>query len=227
MSEQTPRTLNHFTLLAFTDAYWSLDASGRASFHKDWLAALCPAARRVDLYQNTGSGADLLAWCALPSEDPSAAAGFFEKLARANAPYRRLIRPVDSLWGFTRPSQYTKTRSSQEIDPFAGSRMKYLVMYPFTKTTDWYLMSREARQGMMNEHIRIGKQYEEIRQLLLYSFGLQDQEFVVVYETDDLPRFSELVNELRDTEGRRYTLQDSPVYTAIHHPAEETLALWR
>ena len=50
-------------------------------------------------------------------------------------------------------------------------------------------MSREARQGMMNEHIRIGKQYEDINQLLLYSFGLQDQEFVVVYETENLPLF--------------------------------------
>ncbi len=42
-------------------------------------------------------------------------------------------------------------------------------MYPFVKTDDWYLMSRDARQGMMNEHIRIGKQYREISQLLLYS----------------------------------------------------------
>jgi chlorite dismutase len=48
------------------------------------------------------------------------------------------------------------------------------------------MMNQEARQGMMNEHIRIGKQYESIKQLLLYSFGLQDQEFVVVYEADDL-----------------------------------------
>ena len=88
-------------------------------------------------------------------------------------------------------------------------------------------MGRESRQGMMNEHIRIGKQYEDISQLLLYSFGLQDQEFVVVYETDDLTRFSDLVNELRDTEGRRYTLGDTPVHTAVYHPAEETLALWK
>jgi chlorite dismutase len=89
------------------------------------------------------------------------------------------------------------------------------------------LMSREARQGMMNEHIRIGKQYEEITQLLLYSFGVQDQEFVVVYEMDDIQRFSDLVNELRSTEGRRYTLRDTPLHAAIYHPAEETLALWK
>lgn len=227
MSEQTPRTLNHFSLYAFTDAYWSLNKDGKSSFHKDWLAGLHSAAQNVDIFQNTDSKANLLAWSALEADDPCSASAFFEKLAQTNTPYRHFIRPVDSLWGFTRPSQYTKTRSAQEIDPFAETRMKYLVMYPFAKTPEWYLMSREARQGMMNEHIRIGKQYEDIKQLLLYSFGLQDQEFVVVYETQNLPRFSDLVNELRDTEARRYTLQDTPVYTAIYHPAEETLALWK
>ena len=101
------------------------------------------------------------------------------------------------------------------------------MIYPFSKTTEWYLMSREARQGLMNEHIRIGKLYEDIAQLLLYSFGVQDQEFVVVYETDDLMHFSDLVNDLRGTEVRRYTLRDTPLHTAIYHPAEETLALWK
>ncbi len=87
-------------------------------------------------------------------------------------------------------------------------------------------MSRDARQGMMNEHIRIGHQYPEIMQLLLYSFGVQDQEFVVVYETDDLTQFSDLVNELRGTEARRYTERDTPLFTATHHTAEETLAMY-
>ena len=79
---------------------------------------------------------------------------------------------------------------------------------------------------MMNEHIRIGKQYPEITQLLLYSFGLQDQEFIVVYEMDDLAQFSDLVYELRDSEARRFTERDTPLYTGIYHSAEETLALW-
>jgi len=227
MPEQTPRTLNHFSLYAFTDAYWSLNKEEKSSFHKDWQAGLCSAARTVDMFQNTDSKADLLVWCALEAGDTQNASSFFGKLAQVTTPHRHLIRPVDAVWGFTRPSQYTKVRSAQEIDPFAETRLRYLVMYPFAKTADWYLMSREVRQGMMNEHIRIGKQYEDIKQLLLYSFGLQDQEFVVVYETDDLPRFSDLVNELRDTEARRYTLQDTPVTTAIYHPAEETLALWK
>ena len=221
------RTLNHYSLISFKDAYWSLSSEQRAEFHKQWLNGLCTAAQRVDIFQSTESGIDLIVWSALTADDKQDAALFFEKSSRANNPFRHLIDLKDSLWGFTRPSQYSKARSKQEIDPFAETRKPYLVIYPFSKTAAWYLMSREARQGMMNEHIRIGKQYDDISQLLLYSFGLQDQEFVVVYETDDLARFSDLVNELRDTEARRHTSLDTPVHTAIYHPAEETLRLWR
>jgi len=227
MPEETSPTLNHFALFAFKEAYWTLSAETRAEFHRNWLAGLRAAAQKVDIYQPTESGVDLTVWSALPAEDKNAAAGFFERFARATNPFRAYLQITATLWGYTRPSEYTKTRSAQEIDPFAETRKPYLVVYPFVKTTDWYLKSRDARQGMMNEHIRIGKQYENISQLLLYSFGVQDQEFVVVYETDDLPRFSDLVNELRSTEGRRYTERDAPLHTAIYHPAEETLALWR
>ena len=229
MPEETPRTLNHFALFAFKDAYWALTTEARAEFQREWLAGLRTAARKVDIYQvfPAESETDILVWSAVPAEGTCETAESFERFARVTNPFRLLMQPGLTLWGYTRPSQYTKTRSAQEIDPFAETRKPYLVIYPFVKTSDWYLMSRETRQGMMNEHIRIGKQYEGIHQLLLYSFGVQDQEFVVVYETDDLVRFSDLVNELRSTEGRRYTLRDTPVHTAIYHPAEETLALWR
>ena len=225
--EVTHRTLNHFALMAFRDAYWALSSAQRAKFQKNWLAGLRQAAQTVDIFQATESGLDLVVWSAVTADEKLDAAQFFDQFATALSPYRALIEIKDSLWGYTRPSQYSRARSKQEIDPFAAARQPYLVIYPFSKTIEWYLMSREARQGMMNEHIRIGKQYDDISQLLLYSFGLQNQEFVVVYETDDLPRFSDLVNELRDTEGRRYTLRDTPVHTAIYHPAEETLALWK
>jgi chlorite dismutase len=221
------RTFNHFTMIAFKEAYWSLSTGQRLEFQQSWLAGLRQVAGKVDVFQATESGIDLIVWSAASANGKQDAGVFFEKFARVNAPYRQLIEIKDSLWGFTRPSQYSKARSKQEIDPFAETRLPYLIIYPFSKTTEWYMMSREARQGMMNEHIRIGKQYEDISQLLLYSFGLQNQEFVVVYETDDLPRFSDLVNELRDTEARRYTLRDTPLHAGIYHPAEETLALWK
>lgn len=224
---QPQRTFNHFSLISFKDAYWSLPVAERVEFHEKWLAALRASAQKVDVFQGMEHDVDLIVWSALTVIDNQDVAIFFEKFTTALTPFRNLIEPKDSLWGFTRPSQYSKARSKQEIDPFSNERQPYLIIYPFSKTTEWYLMSREARQGMMNEHIRLGKQYEDISQLLLYSFGLQNQEFVVVYETDDLTRFSDLVNELRDTEARRYTLRDTPLHTAIYHPAEETLALWK
>ena len=222
------RTLNHFAFFAFEEAYWLLSTAERTAFRETWLAGLRAAAPRVDVYQVFPARADtdVLVWSALRADQGCDAAGFFERFARAANGQRRLIRPTSTLWGFTRPSQYSRGRSPQEIDPFATERKPYLVGYPFVKTKDWYLMSRDARQGMMNEHIRIGHQYAEIKQLLLYSFGLQDQEFIVVYETDDLVRFSDLVTELRSTEARRYTERDTPIFTAVYHPAEETLALW-
>jgi chlorite dismutase len=182
----------------------------------------------VNIYQvfPTSAQADILVWTAVTADDPAVAGRFFAALARATAPHGRLLELSDTLWGFTKPSVYSRSRSNQEIDPFNQERKSYLVVYPFIKTGNWYLMSRDARQGMMNEHIKLGKQYPAITQLLLYSVGLQDQEFVVSYETDDLGLFSDLVYQLRSTEVRRYTERDTPLYTAIHHPAQETLALW-
>lgn len=130
-----------------------------------------------------------------------------------------------SLWGFTRPSLYTKKRTVQEQAIDEPTRLKYLVVYPFVKTIDWYLMSREARQGMMNEHMRVGHEFDDVRQVLLYTTGLDDQEFIVAYETDDLAAFQDLVVALRETEARRFTMSDQPILTAIHRPLEDALRL--
>jgi chlorite dismutase len=157
--------------------------------------------------------------------EPGRPGSFFTARATAENPFRDMLEPRDVLWGMTRPSEYSRAaKSAQEIDPFAAERSPYLVMYPFTKTADWYLFGPETRQGMMNEHIRIGKQFREITQLLLYSFGLQDQEFVVVYETDDLSLFSRLVYDLRDTEARRYTKADTPLHTGVLVTPEQWVA---
>ena len=99
------------------------------------------------------------------------------------------------------------------------------MLYPFTKTIEWYLMSREARQGMMNEHIRVGRTHPDISQILLYSTGLGDQEFIVGYETDSLAEFQDLVVELRSTEARRHTLRDTPIFTCVKRSPERILDL--
>ncbi|GGE06837.1 hypothetical protein GCM10011571_04980 [Marinithermofilum abyssi] len=97
-----------------------------------------------------------------------------------------------------------------------GSK-KYLFVYPFIKTRDWYQLSYPTRQGMMDEHIQVGSKYPSVKLNTTYSFGIDDQEFVVAFETDEVKDFLELVQELRETEASRYTLRDVPMFTCIHH----------
>jgi chlorite dismutase len=228
MPELTPRVLNHFAFMQFTPAYYSSSVAQKQKFHKGLIDNLRQASQTFYIYQVFPAQAvvDLLIWSAVEAAEASDSAKFLHQFACATNPYRSFVEFKEIYWGLTKPSQYTRTRSNQEIDPFEEGRKQYLVVYPFVKTVEWYLMSRDARQGMMNEHIRIGKQYPHILQLLLYSFGIQDQEFLVVYEMDDLSEFSDLVYELRDSEARRYTLRDTPLFTAVYHPADETLGIW-
>src|SRR6267143_5419853 len=135
------------------------------------------------------------------------------------------MTPRHSLLGIIRPSQYVKRPTQQEQSLFSGERSSYLVVYPFTKNTDWYLLSAEERQKVMNEHMKVGHRYLQVRQLLAYSFGVDDMDFLVAYETDDLAAFGELVRELRGTESRRSTVRDTPILTGIHRPIDEITRL--
>ena len=100
---------------------------------------------------------------------------------------------------------------------------KYLFIYPFVKTRDWYRLPKEKRQEIMDEHIRIGHKYPSVKLNTTYSFGLDDQDFVVAFETDKPADFVDLVMELRETESSRYTLRDTPTFTCIRKPIEEIL----
>jgi chlorite dismutase len=133
------------------------------------------------------------------------------------------LSPAISMIGLTRPSQYVKRPSSQEQSLFAGERSRYLVAYPFVKSVEWYLTPAEERQEVMKGHMRVGHRFPQVRQLLAYSFGLDDQEFIVAYETDDLVAFQDLVRELRETESRRSTVRDTPIITGIHRPLGKIL----
>jgi chlorite dismutase len=119
-----------------------------------------------------------------------------------------------------------------KLDPFhtAESRThiipgkrKYLFVYPFVKTRDWYLLPLEKRQQIMDVHIKAGNKYPSVKLNTTYSFGLDDQDFVVAFETEEPKDFLDLVMELRETESSRYTQRDTPIFTCIQLPMEKIL----
>jgi len=104
-------------------------------------------------------------------------------------------------------------------------KFRYLFVYPFVKTRAWYRLSQQERQTMMNEHIEVGHRYPTVRLNTTYSFGLDDQEFVVAFESDKPEDFLDLVMELRGAATSNYTARDTPTFTCAHHELPKVLDL--
>jgi chlorite dismutase len=213
-------------LFLSVDPQWRrLDASRRATGRTEFARVIADAAPDITThaYSTLGlkTGAQLMLWW--KAADAVTVQDTLGDLLSTGL--GRYCEIAHSLWGLTRPSIYTKRRTTQEQAIDETTRLRYLVVYPFSKTIEWYLMSRDARQGMMNEHMRIGHDFADVRQVLLYTTGLDDQEFIVAYETSDLERHQDLVIALRSTEARRYTLRDTPIFTGVHRSMGGALAL--
>lgn len=121
-------------------------------------------------------------------------------------------------------SYFSQTKRSMYMDLFnpeheedrthiIPGKAKYLFVYPFTKKREWYLLTKYTRQGIMDEHIYVGNQYPSVKLNTTYSFGIDDHEFVVAFETDYPDDFLDLVMDLRETEGSRFTEKDTPIFT--------------
>jgi chlorite dismutase len=112
---------------------------------------------------------------------------------------------------FIHPSQEEK-RSRVRPGEF-----KYLFVYPFVKTREWFLLPQEERANIMREHIKKGHEFPSIKLNTIYSFGLDDQEWVVAFESNRPSDFVDLVMELRHTVSSKYTLRDTPIFTCVRH----------
>jgi len=141
---------------------------------------------------------------------------------------RYLHRPYSYL-SMTRRSIYV---GEHEHEGQEGSRLhiipgltKYVFVYPFIKTREWYGLDKKTRQEAMTEHIATGHKYASVKINTTYSYGLDDQEFVLAFESDKPEDFLNLVMELRETKASAYTLKDTPTFTGIRHSLTEILDL--
>jgi chlorite dismutase len=121
----------------------------------------------------------------------------------------------------TRPSVY----SSKIIPGFMTDEqpMKYCIVYPFVKSREWYLLPFEERKKMMEEHILVGRKFPKIRLNTTYSFGLDDQDFMLAFETEDLTAFQELIIQLRETKVSKYIIRDTPMIVCIYKGVEDII----
>jgi chlorite dismutase len=130
-----------------------------------------------------------------------------------------MMRPSPYLGRHRHPDQEgLRTR----LKPAGG---RYLFVYPMWKKRIWYRLPYERRKAMMVEHFAIGHRYPQVKINTAYSFGLDDQEFVVAFECDEPAAFLDLVMELRESQASRYTERETPIFTCVRMAPAEALQL--
>jgi chlorite dismutase len=217
--------LYRYLTLAVTPEWRRLPDVERAAQKRELIRA-SEGAVRVHAYSLAGTRADvdLLLWCV---------ADELEQLRELDA---RLAST--RLWSYsTRPYAYLAARRRSQYlagHSHTGSEaarteagpvgdQPYLVVYPLTKKRAWYALSHEERSRIMAAHFAVGHRYPDIRIHTGYSFGIDDQEFVVAFEIPDVRRFLSLVADLRETESSAYTERETPIFVGEAMPLDRAL----
>jgi len=214
------RRLMRYVLYQVDPAWRSLPAEER-SLQKKELADLLGSSLPVEVHPYSTVGlradADICLWEIADGPGP-----IQDLQARINATeLGRLLRPTYSYLAMTKRSQYVD-RHEHADGSGEGRRTRvkptgrrYLFVYPMVKKRAWYRLSHEERQRAMDEHIRIGHEFPRVKINTSYSFGLDDQEFVVAFETDYPGDFLDLVEKLRGGEASAYTERETPIFTCV------------
>ena len=128
--------------------------------------------------------------------------------------FGKYIIPSRVYLSCTRPSIYA--RKGRTLSFVAGEEpRKYVIVYPFTKTREWYLLPNEQRQKMMDQHIDVSEKYPQVILNTTYSFGIDDQDFMLAFECDNLRDFQNLIMDLRQTQVSAYVAVDTPMITCV------------
>ena len=220
-----PRKLMRYAFYQ-VDPAWRLLPPEERSLHKKELAGVLAGDGTIDVhaYSTVGMRADaeLALW------EIAGDAGPIQALqARINATeLGRRLRPTHSFLAMTRPSQYLgghRHEGQEDQMPAGPVGSTYLFVYPMVKLREWYRLDFNERRRIMGAHFKVGHKYPGVKIHTGYSFGIDDQEFVVAFEGESIAEFLELVEELRGSESSAYTERDVPIFTCVKLPIEAIL----
>ena len=208
-----------YTFLKVDPAWRRLDADERAAHKREFIAACddFAAERLLRSFSTVGTRGDADMMLLTQATNLDRIHEFHVVLAQSGL--MKWMSIPYSFLALTKESEYSD-ESRLEVRP---GRDKYLFVYPFVKTREWYALPADERWRIMQEHIKVGREFPSIDLNTSYSFGLDDQEFVVAFETDEPRDFLDLVQKLRTTESSRYTKRDTPTFTCLAMSVERAL----
>ena len=206
------RTFAKFTFFKIDPEWRRRDAELRAADKQEFLAACDDFAldRSLRAYSTIGTRGDVD--LVLLSQSPNLDDIHTFHVVLGQSGLAKWAETPHSFLSMTKRSPYSEEQARTEI---CVSERKYLFLYPMVKQRRWYGLAPEERGRIMKSHIEIGRRYPEITINTTYSYGIDDQEFVVCFEGDDPGMFLDLVNELRPTESSEYTERETPIFTCV------------
>jgi chlorite dismutase len=208
-----------YTFLKVDRAWRRLDAEERAAHKREFVAACedFSADHLLQAFSLVGTRGDAELMLVAEAENLDRIHEFHVVLGQSGL--MKWAEQPYSFLGMRKGSEYSDEQRLVPR-PFRG---KYLFVYPFVKTRAWYALPGDERWRIMQEHIRVGREYPDVDNHTTYCFGLDDQEFVVAFDTDDVGSFLDLVQRLRTTEASSFTLRDTPSFTCIAASLERSL----
>ncbi|MDP9394215.1 MAG: chlorite dismutase family protein [Actinomycetota bacterium] len=162
--------------------------------------------------------ADVMVWWhAAAAEDLQDA---YSRLRRTEL--GRSLEPVWSAMALHRPAEFNKGH----IPAFLADERprRFVSVYPFVRSYEWYLLPNEERRAMLAEHGMMARDYPDVRANTVSSFSLGDYEWLLAFEADDLHRIVDLMRHLRGSEARRHVRVEVPFYTGCRKSVAELVA---
>lgn len=206
------RTFIKFTFLKIDPAWQRREVDERAQDKRELLAACEDYAsdRPLRAYSTVGTrgDTDML----LVSQSPSLRDIHSFHVVLAQSGLAKWAQIPYSYLAMTKPSPYSESETRPEL---LTSKHRYAFVYPMEKKREWYRLGPGERRRIMSDHIETGRRYPQITINTAYSFGIDDQEFVVSFECDEPGDFLDLVQELRGTESSAWTLRDVPIFSCV------------
>jgi chlorite dismutase len=218
-----------YTMWSVFAAAGTLDADGSGSARaaalaevEQLLAELTERGLEVrGLYDTSGmrADADLLVWWHAPSVELVQEA--YRRLRRSAL--GRVLRPVWSSVGVHRPAEFNRGH----VPAFMNGEepRRYLNVYPFVRSYDWYLLPEDERKKMLRDHGMAAMPYPDVRANTVSAFALGDYEWLLAFEADELHRIVDLMRDLRSTEARRHVREELPFFTGRRVSLAEVVEL--
>jgi chlorite dismutase len=221
-----PRQFVNFTFYRARPEWRLLDDGAKCHSKQGFIETVDESRQKllINTYSTVGlrTSADFMIWRIGSDLEPMQ-----EMTGRLNqTAMAKYLEATQSFLSMTKRSMYIEKDCPEQTEDrvhVVPGQSDYLFVFPLLRTREWYSRPQEQRQEMMDENFRIGSKYRSVKLHTTYSFGLDDQEFVVAFETNNPSDFLDLFQELREAKASCFTLRDTPMFTCRQRTLAECL----